>query len=233
MSNYVGEIGKRVNLNLTLKNEYSYPTYFGYRTQDNYIYTFEDAEGNVFVWKTTSLICIDHEVNGCLMPEFVRKGDSFECKATIKEHSEYKGTKQTVITRVKVLTISHVPTKEELEEKKRQEQMDSLKDGDHIWQMSYRRFKEHYSDCETIAGSYDSDRATIGVIIREGRLVPSGTRFEHYKGFEFTSPDKTLKRVLRAVSEDNAYRRLVKEMPEASTWECTKIYDYQDSHRIW
>jgi hypothetical protein len=34
------------------------------------------------------------------------EGDTIEMRATVKEHGEYKGTKQTVVTRAQVKSIS-------------------------------------------------------------------------------------------------------------------------------
>ena len=54
--------------------------------ETSYIYKFEDADGNIIVWKTQKSLNELEEYN------FV---------ATIKCHDEYKGEKQTVITRPK------------------------------------------------------------------------------------------------------------------------------------
>ena len=98
--------------------------------------------------------------------------------------------------------------------------------------MPYKQYKEHYSDCETLAGTYkDKDDmgrriyATITVIIREGRLKNSGTRFQHYSGYQFTNENGKYI-TYRAVSEENAKKRCEKENPN-HTWECTKIYNYR------
>ena len=46
-----------------------------------------DAEGRQFTWKTTS--------------RTLEEGKTMRIKATIKEHTEYNGIKQTVLTRLK------------------------------------------------------------------------------------------------------------------------------------
>lgn len=51
--------------------------------------TFEDAQGHQFLWKTGSYI-------------EAQEGDKVTLKGTIKAHSEYKGIKQTELTRCKV-----------------------------------------------------------------------------------------------------------------------------------
>lgn len=91
VSEYVGEVGKKVNLKLTLKRVYSYETHYNrYRwsTDTAYINSFEDESGNVFVWKTSSW-------SG-------DEGQTYEISGTIKDHSEYKGIKQNILTRCKI-----------------------------------------------------------------------------------------------------------------------------------
>lgn len=39
--------------------------------------------------------------------------------------------------------------------------------------MLYRRYKQHFADCETVAGSYNKDSKTIDVLLPDGRLKPS------------------------------------------------------------
>lgn len=230
MSEYIGEVGKRISITATLINDYSFTSYYGRMPQETTIYTFKDKDNNVFCWKTSGSLGMDKtDKRDNYYREFVRRGDTFTCKATVKEHSEYKGTKQTVLTRIKVESITHIPTKEELEEVKASEQRASLTGNDFIWRMSYKQYKEHYSDCETVAGSFQRDSykdSSIEVIIREGRLVPSGVRGKHYSGYQFKTNKGTLV-CYRAVSEENAKRQLLKEFPNGSDWECVKIFNYR------
>jgi len=88
-SNWVGNIKDRVTVE-TNKVECvtSFEScYDGYHTSIVYVYKFSDAEGNIYVWKTSTDV-----------PE-----ETTKIVGTIKEHSEYKGTKQTVLTRCKVI----------------------------------------------------------------------------------------------------------------------------------
>ena len=86
-SNFVGEIGKRVDLsNLTVKLLTSWETMYGY----TYMYKFTDNNGNIFTWKTGTWIDTESV-------------SSVNLKATIKAHSEYRGVKQTELTRCKIL----------------------------------------------------------------------------------------------------------------------------------
>ena len=88
-SEYVGNIGDKVSVDLTLKRAYSYETSFGYRTQTVYINSFEDEDGNVYVWKTQSWLG--------------EEGKTYWVSGTIKDHSEYKGIKQNILTRCKIV----------------------------------------------------------------------------------------------------------------------------------
>lgn len=222
MSEYVGTIGKRITAEVVLVSDYSYESRFGYQTQTHYIYTMKDADGNVFVWKTTSVLVnwdyADNNKNEC-----VRKGDTMQITGTIKEHSEYKGTKQTILTRCKFSLISHKPDEAEI---KAQEQASTITENDLVWEMPYKQYKEHYADCETIIGSYNHELHTIKVIIREGRLKNNGVRGKHFSGYEFTSNEGE-KRCYRAVSEETARKQLIKEGLHSENWKCTKIYNYK------
>lgn len=94
-SQYVGNIGDKISIKATLTGDYSYKTQFG----DMNIYTFTDIFNNVFVWKTSSYL--DRIVGNICRP--VLKGEMVELKATVKDHDEYQGIKQTVLTRCKLI----------------------------------------------------------------------------------------------------------------------------------
>ena len=224
------EIGKRIELTLTLKGEYGYTKSYGWTSTDYTIYKMVDADGTVFVWNTSTVMGIEGtDAKGHWTFDGVHKGDSFHAKATIKGFGEYKGEGQIELTRVKVLAIEHAP--EKVYAKKtvptREEQLSSLGEGDFTWKMPYRQFKEHYADCETLTGSYeDTGREKfITVIIRDGRLKASGVRGEHFSGYELTNA-KGMKCTYRAVSEENAIKRANKEYPNEG-WTCTHIYSYR------
>lgn len=222
MSRHIGEIGKRITAEVTIRNIYEYQTTFGWQTQDHYIYTMEDADGNILVWKTTKFMGFwDYEKQ---IGFAYKRGDKIEITGTVKAHSEYKDTPQTEIQRCKYKIIERTPTKEELEAKKRSEQLASIGDGDFIWKMPYGQYKEHYSDCETIAGSFQTHRnrpATIDVIIRKGRLKNSGTRGRFFSWYSLIDKDNNTL-AYKAISEENALSRAAKEHPE-SIWECYQI----------
>lgn len=91
VSEYFGEVGKRYDLTLTYVRSHSWETTFAYNKSIQYLHSFKDGAGNIFVWKTgTSLYSI-------------KENSVVTIKGTVKEHSEYRGVKQTVLTRCKVL----------------------------------------------------------------------------------------------------------------------------------
>lgn len=215
-SQYVGSIGDKITVEVTFVFEASFETQFG--TQ--HIYTFRDDEGNTLVWKTSAFLW--YEVGNKETP--VCKGDKIRLTASIKDHSEYRGERQTILQRVRKLEL--VSSKEEKTDKEKAEsQLLSLEDGDTVEIMPYRQYRDHYRDCETIAGSYDDENKTIRVIIRAGRLKASGVRGEHFTGYEFKNEKGELV-VYRAVSFENALKRVHKEYPD-NTWEINHIYFYE------
>ena len=237
----------RIQLAVEMRNIYSYeaPSY-GYGYETRYIYTMVGEDGKTYVWKTTSFMTIEVPYTGVpghhcfedrkgnpIDHEAVNKGDRLIIKATVKGESEYKGQPQTELTRVNVIertfrgeTPEEIKARLEAEKAaKKQEQLDSIREGDFVWRMPYKQYKEHYSDCETVIDSYVKRayaRATIEVIIREGRLVASGVRGQHFSGYEMRNAKGEFI-VYRAVSEENAMRRVNKEYPNEG-WECVKIY---------
>ena len=107
-SEWVGTEKKRQDMELTLIRDYSYerPAYtYGWETA--HIYTLADDDGNCYVWKTTNNIKTEvWDDEGWLVEEtYAEPGDRVILKATVKEHGEYKGVKQTVITRPKVKEV--------------------------------------------------------------------------------------------------------------------------------
>jgi len=75
---------------VTYERSFGFDTDFGYL----YIHKFRDQSGNVVVWKsgsdTDTLTPDQHELV---------EGETVEIKATVKEHSEYRDVKQTVVNR--------------------------------------------------------------------------------------------------------------------------------------
>lgn len=81
---YFGNVGDKLELNLTLIHIGGYDTKYGY----TYVYTFVDSEDHQFIWKT-----------GCYLDE--SEGSTLTVRGTIKAHSEYHGVRQTELTRCK------------------------------------------------------------------------------------------------------------------------------------
>lgn len=82
LSEYVGELGERLrDLSVTYKSCHSFSGLYGL----TYIHTFESGD-NILVWMTAKEL--DFE-----------KGQPLFLTGTVKEHSEYRGIKQTKLSR--------------------------------------------------------------------------------------------------------------------------------------
>jgi len=93
-SEYVGEIGKRMEFDIAeMRLLSSWDTQFG----TTYLYKFTTTDGNVLIWFASSTFG-DWTKDG-------RRWIAFESvskiKATVKDHNERDGVKQTIITRCK------------------------------------------------------------------------------------------------------------------------------------
>ena len=82
---WYGEIKGKVEMPVKLIRRGGYETMYG----TTFVYTFEDAQRHQFVWKTGTYLDQD-------------TGSQVTLKGTIKAHTEYKGVKQTELTRCKV-----------------------------------------------------------------------------------------------------------------------------------
>ena len=87
---YVGTEGERdLFSSVTLESSFTVETSYG----DLDILKFRDPNNNVLVWKTSSRV--RHPVSG----NDIKEGDTVDLVATVKEHSEFRGEKQTVVQR--------------------------------------------------------------------------------------------------------------------------------------
>lgn len=87
-SNHIGSVGDRIQIDVqSVKCLTSWENNFGYYPTVTYLYKIVDQNGNVFTWKTSNVLNEDE-------PPVTIKG-------TVKEHGEYRGVKQTVLTRCK------------------------------------------------------------------------------------------------------------------------------------
>jgi hypothetical protein len=89
VSNHVGVVGEKI-YNITVKLV-KWNIYDGGRFM-SYIYIFEDASGNKMTWFSSNKILDDGDLNK----------DIVLAVATVKEHGEFRGVKQTIITRCKI-----------------------------------------------------------------------------------------------------------------------------------
>lgn len=221
---HIGEIGKRITVSATYKKCFEYTDYkFSYYGTTHYTHIFEDCGGNVIVWKSTNL---PEWIDGDEF-KFIPEGSLVELTGTVKDHGNYKDTEQTVVARCKFKLIGLAKTEREIDREQAEAQIASIGENDFVWEMPYRQYKEHYSDCETIAGSFDrhedssgiSQRApTIEVIIRDGRLKNSGTRGKRFRAYSFTNESgEIIIPPYRAVSEENARKQLARDFPNQNT----------------
>ena len=90
-SSYYGEVGQKLGeIELTcLRQLYTKETHYGYNnTAYTYVYSLTDGK-NEFIWSTSNSL-----KDGC---KYKLKG------GTVKEHKEYEGMPQTIITRCKII----------------------------------------------------------------------------------------------------------------------------------
>lgn len=90
-SGHVGQVGDKLTVKVTYIHTASWENGYGgyWNSGVTNLHTFKDAEGNVYTWKTSKFIEADY-------------GTVFTLIGIVKEHSEYKGIKQTVMTRCKI-----------------------------------------------------------------------------------------------------------------------------------
>ena len=80
-SEWQGNIGERIERELTIDRQIEGVGYMG---KTSYFYIMHDDEENVYTWSSAC---------------WYKEGDCIRFRATVKEHTEYKGIKQTKLTR--------------------------------------------------------------------------------------------------------------------------------------
>lgn len=80
-SKYVGSIGDRLELTLTVQRVIDLDGYYG----PSHMHVMIDADENVFVWTTAS--------------KKWETGKTYHLRGTVKEHRTYRNTQQTCLTR--------------------------------------------------------------------------------------------------------------------------------------
>jgi hypothetical protein len=112
---YFGNVGDKFEKEMTFEKMFGFETQFGYQ----YILLFRDSDNHLFKWSTSNgsyKINIKSikgkELNGekitdaCVFNGAFKDyevGHKYFIKGTVKAHEEYRGVKQTVITRCKVV----------------------------------------------------------------------------------------------------------------------------------
>lgn len=92
--------------------------------------------------------------------------------------------------------------------------MDGVKEE----RMTYKRYKQHYADCETICGSYDQGTKTIVVLVPAGRMKPSGTRGQSFHYMEFNGVETATGRVVRCTIKATCLENAIKRLPKECIW---------------
>ena len=99
VSEYVGSIGERIELEVTLEKVRSWevPSYNGWGMTTKVLYVFRDTAGNILVWTTTGY---------GVSAEEVPQGAKAILRGTVAEHKEYAGEKQTSLKRCNVKAVA-------------------------------------------------------------------------------------------------------------------------------
>lgn len=196
----------RVNIIVKYIKSLTFAPYCMYGEPQNF-YIFHGVEDNkVYTWKTTTnLTCGDEQIE---------RNSVIKITATVKGERTYKGEAQTMLTRVKVNeVIEQGLTKEEWLELKRQEQLDeAVASGAFLYETKYSAYKEHYADCDTLINSFNESTRTVVVIVPEGRMKASGVRGRKFASYLFYTTDKKHCRCKYAVSSENAFKQLAREI---------------------
>lgn len=90
-SKYVGTVGKRETWTATLDFVTGYETAYGYTT----VLKFKTSDGGCLVWKASNTELARSDV-----------GNVYTVTGTVKKHEEYKGSKQTLVSRCKVAALA-------------------------------------------------------------------------------------------------------------------------------
>lgn len=83
-SKFVGEIGERIEIEVDVKKAIPLNNYYG-----NIIFTFEDDDENIYVWRTT--------------PRPIEVGTRIRLRGTIKAHNIFNEVQQTILSHCIIL----------------------------------------------------------------------------------------------------------------------------------
>lgn len=94
VSEYVGNVGDKITVTAKCTYAGGYSNEFGYTN----IWKFTDSNNNIYIWKT------QNDIDGMWDDATgYNNGKVYTLTGKVKEHSEYNGVKQTVLTRCKVV----------------------------------------------------------------------------------------------------------------------------------
>ena len=110
ISQCVGEIGQRITIEIVEHYTATFESHIGWKEVLMRIHVMRDASGNVYTWKTQNTLGYDESNDQYIRWHSIQEDEHFLLTGTIKDHSEYKGEKQTVLTRCKVKGGAHEKT---------------------------------------------------------------------------------------------------------------------------
>lgn len=89
-SSYVGSVGEKIEIEVEFITSFLIEsTHFIY--SDTFINKMQNEQGNIFIWKTSKNLKYEKDDTG-----------KIRLKGTIKEHTEFRGEQQTVLTRCRL-----------------------------------------------------------------------------------------------------------------------------------
>ena len=99
VSNFYGNAGDKFSLTLTFTKSISYTSQYG----TGYFHFFSDDQGNIFKWSTNSPMefGVKEPNSDYTSLHSLDQGAIVKISGRIKDHDEYRGEKQTIITRCK------------------------------------------------------------------------------------------------------------------------------------
>ena len=101
-SNFLGSVGDKITFDIeSIQLVGTYESSYGYSSQTTYRYKFTTPEGNIVMWDASNPIW-SHWSTQRIDNVVTVEGLPLQIRATVKKHDEFRGVKQTWITRGKV-----------------------------------------------------------------------------------------------------------------------------------
>ena len=92
---FLGEVGQKLSADVTITKVTSYDSMYG----TGYIYSMMDKSGNTLVWFASR-------------GQGYSEGNTVKITGTVKEHKEYHGVNQTILTRCKITSNANTESRE-------------------------------------------------------------------------------------------------------------------------